>query len=252
VDGPILLAEALASGVEVDSVCAEAALLDDPAVRAAAAAGAVLHEVAEGALSKVLDLRSPQGVVAVVPSAPIQLDAVLEQAVRSRRPVLAAVALQDPGNFGTLVRVAEAAGCAGVVSTPGSVDLHNPKTVRATAGAVFRVPVAEQVDPDELLQRCESLGVTTWATVGREGRALETVPLAGAAVVLVGAEAHGLPEQLLARCTGALTIPMEGALESLNAAVAGSVVMFEAARQRRAADASAATDWRPPAVDGTQ
>jgi TrmH family RNA methyltransferase len=237
--------------VQVESVYAEVELLDDPAVRAAASAGAALHEVADGALSKVLDLRSPQGVVAVVPTVPTELDAVLERAVRAERPVLAAVGLQDPGNLGTLVRVAEAAGCAGVVCTPGSVDLHNPKTVRATAGAVFRVPVAEQVDPEELLQRCEALGVATWATVGEAGRALETVPLAGAAVVLVGAEAHGLPEELLGRCTGSLTIPMEGALESLNAAIAGSVVMFEGARQRRAARDGDATNWRPPAVDGT-
>ena len=250
----MLLAEALASGVAVEAVYAEPELLDDPGVRAATAAGAVLHEVAAEALAKVLDLRSPQGVVAVVPTVPTDLDAVLDRAIDAERPVLAAVALQDPGNLGTLVRVAEAAGCAGVVCTPGSVDLHNPKTVRATAGAVFRVPVAEQVEPEVLLERCEARGVPTWATVGREGRPLETVPLGGATVVLVGAEAHGLPPELVARCTGALTVPMEGAAESLNAAVAGSVVMFEGARQRRAPAAvdPLGTEWRPPAQDATQ
>jgi len=240
--------------VAVEAVFAEAELLDHPAVRAAGANGAVLHEVAAESLAKVLDLRSPQGVVAVVPIAPVDLDAVLDRALESRRPVLAVIELQDPGNLGTLVRVAEAAGCAGVVASPGSVDLHNPKTVRATAGAVFRVPVAEQVEPDALLERCAARGVPTWATVGREGRPLETVPLGGAAVVLIGAEAHGLPAEVVERCTGALTVPMEGAVESLNAAVAGSVVMFEAARQRRAAATAEgpATDWRPPAQDGTQ
>jgi len=131
------------------------------------------------------------------------------------------------------VRVAEATGCAGVVLTSGSVDLHNPKTVRATAGAVFRVPAVESVEVAEVLRRCAERSVTTVATVGRGGDAPEDAPLDGAVALLIGAEAHGLPDDVVAACDARVSLPMEGGVESLNAAVAGSVLLFDAARRRR-------------------
>lgn len=239
VDGPVLLAEALRAGAELDEVYAEPDALDDPSVRAAAAAGVSLHEVAPGGLAKVLDLRSPRGVVAVVRSTRSGLDEVLGRALREGRPVLVLVSLQDPGNVGTLVRVAEATGCAGVVLTTGSVDLHNPKTVRATAGSVFRVPVVEAVGLDDVLAGCRANGLPVVATVGRGGSAPEDARLGGAVAVLVGAEAQGLPDDVVAACDDTVTLPMEGRVESLNAAVAGSAVLFEAARCRRTGDAPA-------------
>jgi RNA methyltransferase, TrmH family len=234
-DGPVLLAEALAAGADVQRVFAESDCLEDPAVLAAREAGLTVVETAPGALAKVLDLKAPRGVVAVVAAAPSSVDEVLDLASTGGRPVAVLVALQDPGNVGTLIRVAEAAGCAGVLLTSGSVDLHNPKTVRATAGAVFRVPVVDHVDENSVLEGCQRRSVPVLATIGSGGTSLYEAPLGGAVAVLLGAEAHGLAPGLVERCDGTLTIPMDGGVESLNAAVAGSIVLFEAARRRGSA-----------------
>src|SRR5690606_22225610 len=107
-DGPVLLDEALRAEVSIDTIYVEESDEDEPAVRRAAAAGVPVREVAAGALAKVLDLKTPRGVVAVVHAAPVAFGDLLDHAVRVQRPVLVVVALQDPGNLGTLVRVAEA------------------------------------------------------------------------------------------------------------------------------------------------
>lgn len=234
-DGPALLAEAVAAGVVLDAVYAEPAGMDAPGVGAARSAGVAVHAVQDRALAKVLDVVTPQHVVAVARQRASTLDTVVGAAAGSGRPVLVLVEIQDPGNAGTLVRVAEAAGCAGVVLTERSVDVHNPKTVRATAGALFRVPVAEGVAPSDVLERCRTASVPTWALVGGGGSPVDQVALAGPAAFLVGSEAHGLPPGLAESCDGRLTVPMEGGVESLNAGVAGALVAFEAARQRRVA-----------------
>lgn len=234
VDGPVLVAEALASGLALEALFVEPEA-DGAVVAAARAEGVAVTEVAAGSLRKVLDLVNPQSMVAVALQLRHEMATVLADAATRRRPVLALVGIQDPGNAGTLIRVAEAAGCAGVVLTRGSVDLWNPKTVRATAGAVFRVAVATGVDAGALLDAAGAAGVATLATVSAGGVAPESCDLGGACVLLVGAEARGLPAAVEAAATGRVGIPMAGSVESLNAAVAGSVLAFEAARQRRGA-----------------
>lgn len=224
--------------MELEAVYVEPAGADAPGVVAARAAGVPVRDVLAGVLAKVLDLVTPQDVVAVARQRGAGLDELVAGAVASSRPVLVLVELQDPGNAGTLVRVAEAAGCAGVVLTERSVDVHNPKTVRASAGAVFRVPVAEGMSPAAVLEACAIAGLPTWATTGRGGTPVDGAPLAGACAVFLGSEAHGLPASVSDACTGRLTIPMEGRVESLNAGVAGALVAFEAARQRRVGEPS--------------
>ena len=233
----MLLAEALAAGVGIDGVYVEPAAADDPSVQAAGAAGVPVHPVAEGALKKVLDLVTPQSVVAVARAAAVPLGDVVAAAASTGTPLLVLVELQDPGNAGTLVRVAEASGCAGVVLTERSVDLHNPKTVRATAGSIFRVPVVQDVSVDAVLEACAAAGVPTLATVALDGTDPESSALDGAVAVLLGSEAHGLAPDLVARADARVTIPMVGRVESLNAGVAGAVLAFEAARRRRVSDA---------------
>jgi TrmH family RNA methyltransferase len=120
-----------------------------------------------------------------------------------------------------------------VVLTERSVDVHNPKVVRATAGALLRLPVAEGANATELLSAASAAGVPSWATVKDGGTSLDDAALVGACLLVVGSEAHGLPGDVVAAATCGLTIPMDGTVESLNAAVAGSLVAFEAARQRR-------------------
>ena len=246
VDGPVLLAEALASGASVRGVYVEpdaARPAVGDVVDAATAAGVRVREVVPGALAKVLDLGSPQSVVAVVDQQPAECADVVATAAAERRPLLALVEVADPGNVGTLVRTAEAAGCVGVVLVGSCADLFNPKTVRATAGAVFRVPVAPAADLEQLRAPSRH-DVRLVGTVGDAGPPPECVALDGAAVIVVGSEAHGLSAGSVAACDELVTIPMHGSVESLNAAVAGSVVAFEAARQRRSPGAAAETSDR--------
>jgi TrmH family RNA methyltransferase len=237
VDGPVLLAEALAAGVEVCTVYVEADNDRDAvrhAVQVAADRGVPVRSVAPGALAKVLDLVTPQSVVAVVAQHPSPLDAVLDRAVAAGRPVLAAEDLADPGNLGTLVRSAEATGCAGVVLVGNGADPYNPKVVRASAGAIFRTPTATVGDIDELLAGTEARELRMVGAAGERGTAPEDHDLTGALVLVVGNEAHGLSDRAIDAADRLVSIPMEGWVESLNAAVAGSVLLFEAARQRRA------------------
>lgn len=226
------MAEALDAGVGIDGVYAEPGA-DEALLRRCTEAGLEVVPVAEGALRKVLDLVSPQAIVAVVRQAPATLAAVLADSLERRCPVIVLVGLQDPGNAGTLIRVAEASGCAGVVLTEGCVDVWNPKVVRASAGSVLRVPVVEGAEVPGLLEVVRSAGLSTAGTVVADGLPPESQDLAGAVAVLVGSEAHGLSDDVQSALDVRLMIPMEGEVESLNAAVAGSLVAFEAARQRR-------------------
>ena len=233
IDGPVLLAEALAAEVEIESIYVEPEALNHESVWAARAAQIRVKEVTRGALRKVLEVAAPQDMVAVAKQRQSSATDLIAQAVATKRPLLVLVELADPGNVGTLIRVAEAAGCVGVILTERTVDLYNPKTVRATAGAVFRVAVAENVDAAQFLTDCAAAGLDTCATVVGSGLFPEEAPLAQAGALLLGSEAHGLDAGLVQRCSMSVSIPMEGQVESLNAAVAGSVFLFEAARQWR-------------------
>lgn len=237
VDGPLLLQEALDAGQPLDCIYLERDGAADRVLEVAAAAeraGVRVADVVPGALSSVLELTTPQSVVGVLTRPDTSLEQVVGHAVATRRPLLVLAELSDPGNVGTLVRIAEAAGCAGVVLSERTADLFNPKTVRASAGALFRVRVAVDVPVDAVLAELAAASVPSVATVGAGGIAPEQVELAGASALWLGNEAHGLDAQVLDACTTRVTIPMEGSVESLNAAMAGAVVAFEAARQRRA------------------
>ncbi|MFM7069538.1 MAG: TrmH family RNA methyltransferase [Actinomycetes bacterium] len=236
IDGPTLLAEAVDAGVEIEGVYVEPAGMGEPAVQSAVRVGSPVYEVPAGALKKVLDVVTPQSLVAVARITTASLDEVVGSAAAGGVPLLVLVELQDPGNAGTLIRVAEASGCAGVVLTERSVDAHNPKTVRASAGSLFRVPVVQDVAFASVVAACDRLNVTTVATVASSGASLDDAPLDGALAFLIGSEAHGLTPEAVERAGHRVSIPMAGRVESLNAGVAGAVVAFEAARRRRCAN----------------
>lgn len=236
VDGPVLLDEALASAHEVECVYVErdgarASTLE--AAERAGDAGVRVVEVLAGTLASVLELATPQAVVTVVRRPMSTFDDLVAAAVAADRPMLVLAELADPGNVGTLVRVAEAAGCAGVVLSERSADPYNPKAVRASAGSVLRVPVVTDVAVPALLDSFDARELPQIATLGVGGELPEDLDLACVFALWLGSEAHGLPPEVVTRCTHRVTIPMDGRVESLNAAVAGSVVVFDAARQRR-------------------
>jgi TrmH family RNA methyltransferase len=140
------------------------------------------------------------------------------------------VDVNDPGNLGTIIRSAEAAGADGVVVCGNSVDVQNPKVVRSSAGAIFGVPVMEADDPMEALTALRAQDRRCLATVPSGGTSYDEVDLATSCALVVGNEARGLGPLPV---DGQVSIPMMSASESLNVAMAATVLLFEAARQRR-------------------
>lgn len=172
---------------------------------------------------------SPQGVAALVRIPQHDIDGVLD----SECPLLAVAAgLQDPGNLGTLVRSAEAFGAQAVLTTEGTVSAWNAKVIRAAAGSVFRLPVLKAAGSD-LLSRLRERKFRLLATSSHKGKPLHNADLRGGVAIFIGNEGAGLSKSLSQQIDETLFIPQAPQVESLNAGVAASIVLYEAARQRR-------------------
>jgi TrmH family RNA methyltransferase len=229
VEGATVLAEALDGGHVPESVFVAAGAPVGDVVERAVVAGARIFTLASGVLERVADTTTPQPVVAVLPF----VDRPLE-AVRGARLLVVAVDVRDPGNAGTLLRSAEASGADGVLCCEGSVDVYNPKTVRASAGSLFHVPVVAGGDPVEVLSEMGTWGVRRLATTATGGRDYTELDLTEPTAFVLGNEAHGLAPETTELVDDWVTIPMVGRTESLNVGMAAAVLCFEAARQRRA------------------
>ncbi len=238
----MLVAELCASGIEVDRVYCAA----DVDLPAGVPADRVVP-VRPGALDRVLDTVTSRGIAAVARIPTTSAGKCLDRAVSAGRPVVLAVDLADPGNLGTIVRAAEASGCAAVLVTDQTVDPWSPKVVRSAAGAVFRLPVASAGSPAEAVEACNNAGVATVALDSSSGSPLERLDLAGPVALVLGNEAHGLAVEVVDACHHRGTIEMEGPTESLNVAMAATVACFEAFRQRRASEGPAGSG---PGADG--
>lgn len=213
-------------------------LFATPAARAAhaellARAGCRVHDVTEGVLASLADTVTPQGLVGIARLPHAALDDALPLATRPLTVVLVEVA--DPGNVGTAVRTADAAGAAGVVVTAGSADVRNPKAVRASAGSLFHLPVATGVPFAEVAQACRRRGVAIVGADSRGERRHVEVDLLRPTAVVFGNEAHGLDSGVLAACDVVARVPIHGRAESLNLAATVAVFAYEASRQREAA-----------------
>jgi len=231
VEGATLLGEALRAGAVVESVYVApgAAGAHEPAeVRRAWEAGVRVHDLAPGVLERIAGTITPQPVLAVVAMPTATLDDL-----RGPGPVVVCVDVRDPGNLGTVLRSAEAAGAAGVVCCEGTVDVHNPKSVRASAGAVFLIPVVSGGDPRRVLDQLAEAGRRRLGTAAGVGTAYTDADLAGPLAIVLGNEASGLSAPLLADLDEVVHVPIEGRSESLNVGMACAVLCFEAARQRR-------------------
>jgi RNA methyltransferase, TrmH family len=189
-----------------------------------------VHVVAPGVLGRVLDAVTSQGVAAVATMPVASLDAVLER----DGLVVVCDRVSDPGNVGTIARSLEAAGAAGLVLVAGSADPFGPKAVRASAGAVFRVPIATDVDPAVLSDACRRSGRRFVATTMVGGTVHSSADLTGPVALVVGNEAHGVAPAILAGADELVSVEMDGPTESLNVAMATTVLVFEAKRQRSA------------------
>ncbi len=226
IEGPTLLADALDAGVRLEGVFVPPG--PPPAVVArAVAAGIPVHDLAPGVLERVADTVTPQPVLAVAAAVDVGLEALAGASL-----VLVCVDVRDPGNLGTVLRSAEAAGVGGIICCDGSVDIYNPKCVRASAGSLFHTRIVSRGDPVEVLGTVGGWGLRRLGTRADGGVAYTRADLAGPTALVLGNEAHGLPERAAAALDGWVTIPMAGRAESLNVGMAAAVLCFEAARQR--------------------
>ena len=233
-EGPVVIGEAIAAGLELSDVfvATEGDNLEE-VMAASSAAGATILEVGDNVLRAVAGTATPQGIVAVARMPRFSLDELGPAVDLS----LVLVEVRDPGNAGTLVRTAAAAGAGCVVFARGSVDPFGAKTVRSSAGSVFKVPIARGVEVDDALTALKTKG---FAVVGARGDApgtLHELDLTGPVAMVLGNEAWGFerPAELLVDHWA--SIPMSPGVESLNVAAAGAVFLFEAVRQRRLSSA---------------
>ncbi|MGD0984117.1 MAG: RNA methyltransferase [Acidimicrobiales bacterium] len=198
-------------------------------------AGLAVFELGPGIMERVADTVSPQPVCAVVEVVDLRLDELLSRSGpgSERAVVLVCVDVRDPGNLGAVLRIAGATGVSGVICCEGTVDPFNPKVVRASAGAVFRVPLVTDVAPAGALAGLAAHGYRCWATVPRGGTNYEAADLDGRTALVLGNEGAGLPGEIVGALDGSMTIPMADGTESLNVAMTAAVLCFDLARRRR-------------------
>jgi TrmH family RNA methyltransferase len=192
---------------------------------------ATVHVVTERAAKALSDTVTPVGLVAVCDVPSTSLDDVLAD-----RPRLVAVAaeISEPGNAGTLIRIADAMGADAVVLAGHSVDPYNGKSLRASAGSIFAVPVLSEIDAGAALSALADAGLRVLATTIDGETSLDDVDLGGPTAWLFGPESHGLPPEVAAMAAERIRIPMSGGAESLNVAAAAAICLYESAKAHRA------------------
>lgn len=234
-EGPHLLSEALATGIEPELVLATEDFIDSAAgQRLAASLPYPPLAVDERLLTEVLDADAPRGIVALATRRRPAIDSL--PADPKSATFLYLDGVQDPGNVGALARVAEAAGAAALLLGPGTADADHARALRASAGSLLRLPILGPLDVNAASAALAKLAVVpVWvALVAHGGEDLFQADLEGPLVLALGAEGPGLSKEVASRADRRLTIPTEPPVESLNVATAAAVVLFERRRRQRA------------------
>jgi RNA methyltransferase, TrmH family len=244
-EGAHLLGEALRSGLELHTIFVRSGsypLLETILSDAKGEVASDLTAAAEiGGTPEILELppdvfagavatEHPQGIAALAAPPRFALETVL---VMPSPLLLVLAGLQDPGNLGTLVRSAEAFGAAGILALPGTVSCWNPKALRASSGSAFRVPFFA-IPEEAAIAALRAHRIVMHAAVASGGTPAAEAGLHYASALVIGNEGAGLPPSLLRSASHRITLPCPGPIESLNAAVAGSLLLYEASRQRQA------------------
>jgi len=231
-EGPKLIAEALAAGVTLLEVAVAEGSVPDAGLllERVEDAGAVVRVLSDPLLAALSELETSQGLLALasVPS----LDS--ERAFRGEPLLLVAVGIQNPGNLGGLLRTAEAAGATGAWLTEGTADPFSWKSLRGSMGSAFRLPLERRVAQADVVPRLRARGVQVLAADADARTGYDAVDWRRPTALLVGSEGTGLPEALLRAAHLRVGIPLAASVESLNVGVAAGILLFEAARQRRA------------------
>lgn len=186
--------------------------------------------ITDKVFESVSDTKTPQGIMCVVK----QFHYTLEDILKGENPNLLILEdLQDPGNMGTIMRTGEGAGISGIVMSKNTVDLYNPKTIRSTMGSIYRVPFVYVEDLKEAIDKIKKAGVTIYAAHLKGDKYYDEFNYNKSSAFMIGNEGNGLSDEIAEMSDEYLKIPMEGKVESLNAAVASSILMYECYKQRR-------------------
>ncbi|GAB6875926.1 TrmH family RNA methyltransferase [Thermaerobacter litoralis] len=266
VEGRRFVAEALAAGRPVRQAVYTAAFAASPAgadlLGRLAEAGTPLAEVPDRLLELVALTETPQGIVAeVAVDEPAPLDGAWWRRIAASRLPLAILpdGVQDPGNLGTLLRAAEGLGAAGAVLVPGTVDPFHPRAVRASAGACLRLAMARADAAAEAAASARAAGLAVWVAEAEGATPCWDVDWRRPALLVLGNEGAGVSETVTRHATGLVAIPLPGGIGSLNVAMAGTILLYEAARQAagaagaaEAGTAEAGTAESAPGAGGAQ
>ena len=226
IEGPMLVGDALDAGVELECLFVAAGTAS-PVVARAVASGIPVLDLAPGVLERVAGTVTPQPVLAVAKALDVELEALAGASL-----VVVCVDIRDPGNLGTVLRTAEASGVGGIICCDGSVDVYNPKCVRASAGSLFHTRIVARGDPLKVLGTLGEWGLRRLGSRPHGGEPYHRADLTAPTALVLGNEAHGLHPSTAEALDGWLSIPMAGRAESLNVGMAAAVLCFEAARQR--------------------
>jgi len=200
-----------------------------PVVAWAEGKGIPAYKVSKKVFALITSVETPQGVLAVVK----KLEVGLKDALKGPDPlIIGCIEIQDPGNLGTIIRSADAAGAAGVLLSKGTVDLYNQKVIRSSMGSIFHLPIIEMGEAEEEAKKLKVKGLKLIAADPAGRKEYWAADYRGAAAILIGNEGAGLSNSVLKICDEVVNIPMPGKAESLNAAMAASIILYEALRQR--------------------
>jgi TrmH family RNA methyltransferase len=226
IEGSKLLAEAERSGLEIGAIFVRRGVTP-PAV----ASGVPVYELDAAAFKTIQSTETSQGLVALVRPRRFSLVDILKR----RKPLVIVMArLQDPGNTGTILRVAESFGADGCLATAGTASSLNAKTVRASAGSVFRMPHVWDLEFGQTVAALKESGIRVIGTAPAAEQTIDTWDWTAPSAIVIGNEGSGLSESEMQSCDAVLRIPCSSLVESLNSAIAAAVVLYEAAKQRRA------------------
>ncbi len=232
-DGVHLVEEALAAGIRLREAAVQTDALDDPAIGALAARLERTSVRIASAPPAVMDAISPVRSASVIAALADRPDASGDRIFCSPAPLVAiACDIQDPGNLGAILRVAEAAGASGVAAAGRSADPFGWKALRGSMGSALRVPILRRTSVAEAIASSRDHGCRVIATVPRTGRSLFDADLTGAIAITIGGEGGGLPADVIDGADLRVSVPMQPPVESLNVAVTAALLLYEARRRR--------------------
>lgn len=242
IEGIKIIEEALISGAEIQEIVISENVAEDGKVAELASTahgrGYGVIAVPESLFKGISETKNPQGILAVVKMNIYSLKDIIggnyltENKKRSTRHFIILDEIQDPGNMGTIIRTADAAGFQGIIASKGCVDLYNPKVLRSTMGSIFHIPIYISNDLTETLKEMKANNIKIYAAHLDGDKHYYEVDMTQSAAIIIGNEARGISRESEAMADVLVKIPMLGKAESLNASVAASLLMYEVIRQK--------------------